>query len=168
MFNCENTFYCLLLCKNIKLVFGKHKSYMDACDLFEQNSGLKVKILCMCYVPDSGICMDAILPFVFPFNGFQCNDLQKKRISITSDFGLEFLLASTCKTWIIFFLIFVKTLKFFIVINSCRYIGYSLNNVKFCIWLLSAVWAVIALFICCLFLFLPWQIILSPKKTWIL
>lgn len=99
---------------------------------------------------------------------FNAMTYRKKRMSIMSDFGLEFLLASTCKIGTIFFLIFVKTLKFFIVINSCRYIRYSLHYVKFCIWLLSAVWAVIILFISCLFLFLPWQIILSPKKIWIL
>lgn len=68
----------------MKLVLRNTKNYMDACDVFEQNHGLKVKIMCICYVPDSGICC---LPFFFPFNDFQCNDLQKKRVSITSDVG---------------------------------------------------------------------------------
>lgn len=46
---------------------------MDACDLFRQNNGLKVKILGMGYVPGSGITTHVILPFVFQFNSLGFN-----------------------------------------------------------------------------------------------
>lgn len=64
---------------------------MDACDLFEQNHGLKVKIICICYVPDSGICMYVIRPLFSDSMVFNAMAYRKKRVSITSDFGLEFL-----------------------------------------------------------------------------
>lgn len=53
---------------------------MDARDLFGQNNDLKVKVMDMGYVPDSGITMHVTLHFVFLLNslGFNAMAYRKK------------------------------------------------------------------------------------------
>lgn len=53
------------------------------CDLLGQNSELKVKIMGVSYVPDSGVTTHVILPFVFPFSslGFNAMTYRKTKIS---------------------------------------------------------------------------------------
>jgi len=96
----------------------KGKSYMDAHSLFGQSNDLKVKILGMGYVPDSGITMHVILPFLFPLNSLGFNAMTyRKEISIEPEALYQILgwifsqpvRLLDFEIGITFFLIFVKT-----------------------------------------------------------
>lgn len=69
--------------ENMKLILREEQNSYDACDLLGQNSELKVKIMGMSYVPDSGVTTHVILPFVFPFSslGFNAMTYRKTKIS---------------------------------------------------------------------------------------
>lgn len=91
---------------------------MDACDLFGQNNDLKVNIMGMGYVPDSGITMHVILPLVFPLNspGFKAMTYRKKKFPLNLGNYIRFWVGISLnlslldfKIGITFFLIFVKT-----------------------------------------------------------
>lgn len=113
---------------------------MDACDLLGQNSELKVKIMGMSYVPDSGVTTHVILPFVFPFSslGFNAMTYRKKKNQLNLRNCVRFWIGISLslnlldfKTELTLFFIFVKTeCKFFIYELLQKYLVYAIPYQK--------------------------------------